>query len=81
MRFPYYLKPSNALVTEFEWCKLQYNFLTDIFNLIYLCFTENVLRVHLCTEVNTASWMLEPFVEKLGEMFLNNFDWEKMFDK
>ena len=37
--------------------------MTDILDLSYLRFAENVQRVHLCTEVTAASWLLEPFGE------------------
>ena len=42
---------------------MQCNFLTDIFDLVYLRFAENAQRVHLCTELTVASWMLEQFGE------------------
>ena len=47
---------------------MQCNFLTDILNLVYLRFAENVQRVHLCTEVPAASWMLELFGESGGDV-------------
>ena len=59
---------------------VQCNFLTDILDLVHLRFAENVQRVYLCTDVTAASWMLEPFGE-VGEMFLNIFHWDKIFNK
>ena len=47
---------------------MQFNFLTDILDLVYLCFAENTQRVHLCTEVSAASWMLEPLGEVGGDV-------------
>ena len=44
------------------------NFLNDILDLVYLHFAENVQRVHLCTEVTAASWVLEPFGEVGGDV-------------
>ena len=46
---------------------MQCNFLTDIFDSVYLRFAENAQRVHLCAEVIAASMMLEP----LGEVGAN----------
>ena len=46
---------------------MQCNFLTDIFDLVYLRFAENAKRVHLCAELIAASMMLEP----LGEVGAN----------
>ena len=40
--------------------------MTDIFDLDYLRFAKNVQKVHLCTEVTAASWMLGPYGE-VGE--------------
>ena len=47
---------------------MQSNFLTDILKLVYLHFSENVQRVHLCTEVTAASWLFEPFGEIGGDV-------------
>ena len=46
---------------------MQCNFLTDIFNSVYLRFAYNAQRVHLCAELIAASMMLEP----LGEVGAN----------
>ena len=43
------------------------NFLTDILDLVYLPFAENVQRVHISTEEPAASKMLEPFGEVGGD--------------
>ena len=42
---------------------MQCKFLTDIMDLVYLRFAENVQRLHLSTEKPAASWMLELFGE------------------
>ena len=47
---------------------MQCNFLTDIFDLVYLRFASNAQRVHLCAELTTAIWMLEP-VGEVGANF------------
>ena len=46
---------------------MQCNFLTDIFDSVYLRFALNAHRVHLCAELIAASMMLEP----LGEVGAN----------
>ena len=46
---------------------MQCNFLTDIFDLVYLRFASNAQRVHLCAELTTAIWMLE----QVGEVDAN----------
>ena len=46
---------------------MQCNFLTDIFDSVYLRFAQNAQRVHLCAELIAASMMLEP----LGEVGAN----------
>ena len=46
---------------------MQCNFLTDIFDLVYLGFSLNAQRVHLCAELIAASMTLEP----LGEVGAN----------
>ena len=47
---------------------MQCNFLTDILDLFYLRFVQNVQRVHLSTEEHAASRMLEPFGEVNGDV-------------
>ena len=42
---------------------VQCNSLTDIFDLVYLCFALNVQRVQLCAELITASQILKQFGE------------------
>ena len=49
---------------------MQCNILTDIFDLVYLCFAKNVRRVRLYS-----------ILEKLAEMFLNTFHRDKIFEK
>ena len=46
---------------------MQCNFLTDIFDLVYLGFSQNAQTVHLCAELIAASLTLEP----LGEVGAN----------
>ena len=46
----------------------QGNFLTDIFDLVYLRFALNAQRVHLCAELTATPWMLETF-EDVGANF------------
>ena len=59
---------------------MQCNFLTHIFNLVYLRFALNVKRVHLSTEEPAASWMLELFGEVGGDVHVY-FHRDKFFDK
>ena len=47
---------------------MQCNFLTDIFDLVYLCFALNAQRVHLCEELIAAFRMLVPLGE-FGAIF------------
>ena len=46
---------------------MQFNFLTDILDLVYLRFAY-VQRVHLSAEEPAASMMLEPFQEVGGDI-------------
>ena len=39
---------------------VQCNFLTHIFDIVYLRFALNAQRVHLCAELIAASMMLKP---------------------
>ena len=47
---------------------MQCNFLTAILDLVYLCFAQNVQRVHLSTDETAASRMIEPFGEVGGDV-------------
>ena len=49
---------------------MQCNFVTDILDLVYLRFAQNVQRVHLYTEVHViaVSWMLDSFGEVGGDV-------------
>ena len=63
---------------------MQCNFLTDILDLVYLCFALNVQRVHLSTEEPAASRMLESFGEVEGdvsEYFSSRTHFAKIEDK
>ena len=63
---------------------MQYNFLTDILDLVYLRFVKNVQRVHLSTEEPAASRMLEPFgevVEDVPKYFSSRPHFAKIEDK
>ena len=59
---------------------MQCNIMTDILDLVKLCFAENFQREHLCTEVPAATWMLEPFREVGGDV-PEYLSWEKIFQK
>ena len=63
---------------------MQCNFLTDILDLVYLRFAQNVQSVHLSTEEPAASRMLEPFGEVGGvvpEYFSSRTHFSKIEDK
>ena len=63
---------------------MQYNILTDILDLVYLRFAQNVQRVHLITEEPAAPRMLEPFGEVGGdvpEYFSSRTHFAKIEDK
>ena len=63
---------------------MQCNFLTDILDLVYLRFAQNVQRAHLSTEEPAASRMLEPFEEVGGdvpEYFSSRTHFTKIEDK
>ena len=47
---------------------MQCDFLTDILDLVYLCFAKDVQRVHQSTEEPAVSRMLEPFGEVGGDV-------------
>ena len=53
-------------IQEYLYRAVQCNFLTDILDLVYLRFAQNVQRVHLSTDEPAASMMLEPFGEVGG---------------
>ena len=58
--------------------------MTDILDLVYLRFAQNVQRVHLITEEPAASRMLEPFEEVGGdvpEYFSSQTHFAKIEDK
>ena len=59
---------------------VQCNFLTDILDLIYLRFTQNVQRLHLSTGEPAASRMLELFGE-VGGNFPEYFTSDEFFHK
>ena len=59
---------------------MQCNFLTDMFDLVYLRFALNVQRVHLCAELTAAFWTLEPFGE-IGANFSLQLSSRTRFDK
>ena len=62
----------------------QCSFLTDILDLVYLRFAQNVQRLHLSTEKPAASRMLEPFGEVGGdvpEYFSSRTHFAKIEDK
>ena len=58
---------------------MQFNFLTDILDLVYLCFALNVQKMHLSTEETAASWMWELFGEVGGDV-PEYFSSNKFFD-
>ena len=63
---------------------MQCTFLTDILDLVYLCFVKNIERVHLSTEEPATSRMLEPFGEVGGdvpEYFSSRTHFAKIEDK
>ena len=63
---------------------MQCTFLTDILDFVYLCFVQNIQRVHLSTEEPAASRMLEPFGEVGGdvpEYFSSRTHFAKIEDK
>ena len=70
VRFPIYLiKPYLALISKLWQCNETF-WLTSL--TFYICALLKMLRVHLCTDVSSSSWILEPFW-KLAGMFLNIF--------
>ena len=63
---------------------MQCNILTDILDLVYLRFAQNVQRVHLSTAEPVASRMLEPFGAKgqrCFEYFSSRTHFAKIEDK
>ena len=63
---------------------MQCTFLTDILDLFYFRFVQNIRRVHLSTEEPAASRMLEPFGEVGGdvpEYFSSRTHFAKIEDK
>ena len=63
---------------------VQYTFLTDILDFVYLRFVSNIQRVHLSTDEPEASRMLEPFGEVGGdvpEYFSSRTHFAKIEDK
>ena len=63
---------------------MQCNILTDILDLVYLRFVQNVQRVHLSAEEPATSKMLEPFGEVGGdvpEYFSSRTHFAKIVDK
>ena len=46
---------------------------TDILDLVYLRFAENIQRVHIFTELTAASWILEPFGDVGGDVIRIRF--------
>ena len=59
---------------------MQCNFLTDILDLVYLRFAQNVQKMHLSTDELAASRMLEPFGE-VGEDVPEHFSLRTHFAK
>ena len=63
---------------------MQCTFLTDILDLVYFRFVQNIRRAHLSTEEPAASRMLEPFGEVGGhvpEYFSSRTHFAKIEDK
>ena len=63
---------------------MQCNFLTDILDLVYLRFAQNVQRMHLGTDEPATSRTLEPFGEVGGdvlEYFLSRTHFANIEDK
>ena len=58
---------------------MQRNFLTDILDLVYLHFVQNVQRVHLSSEERAASLIWDLFGEVAGDV-PEYFTSDKFFD-